>query len=47
MRRIHVLGVTHIVEMDEANDPLHISFFGANGVVLAPHYGTYLVKQFG
>jgi hypothetical protein len=44
---IHLLGMAHFVEADEAADPLGVSFFGTDGIMLAAHNGAHPVEQFG
>lgn len=42
----HLQGVAYVVEQDETLDPGGVSFFGADGVVLAPYGVTDAVEQF-
>ena len=41
----HLSRVASIMEEDEASDPLHISFFGSNGVVLRADSLTHLIQR--
>ena len=43
----HLLGVTLVMKDDEASDPLHIGFFGAEAIVSGAQSVTHLFEEFG
>lgn len=42
----HLIGVTFVMKEDEAFDPLHICFFGTDGIVFQADGGAHLVEEF-
>jgi hypothetical protein len=44
--RAHVFGVAFVMEEDEAFDPVHVGFFGADGIVLETNGLAKLVEEF-
>jgi hypothetical protein len=42
----HVFRMALVVKQDEARDPIHIGFFGTEGIMLEAQSITHLVEQF-
>jgi len=45
--RAQVFGVAFVMEEDEAFDPIHIGFFGADGIVFEADGVAKLIEEFG
>ncbi len=45
-RAAHVFGVALVMKQDKALDPVHVGFFGADGIVLEADHIAHLVEQF-
>ncbi len=43
----HFLGMTLVMEDDEASDPLHVGFFCAEAIVSGAQSVTHLFQEFG